>query len=176
MDRLAAALGMLGLAVALGALAVGELVVAPGLAELDAFIDANLAKTLTAPLHLRCAMLVFIGTLAVAAATPRWVRSRVGTTMALCAVGCTAAYRLAVLPKAYATWALADLVAGRPPDKIVQAQELANNASWLAAAAVALLLGIMVLAVRGHVAAVPKAKTPKQPAPAKEGTPAAAPA
>ncbi len=176
MDRLAAALGMLGLAVALGALAVGELVVAPGLAELDAFVDANLAKTLTAPLHLRCAMLVLIGTLAIAAAAPRWIHSRVGTTMALCAVGCAAAYRLAVLPKAYATWAMADLVAGRPPEKIEQAQELANNASWLAAAAVALLLGILVLAVRGQVSAAPAPETPKAPAPTKDGSPAPAPA
>lgn len=170
MDRLAAAVGMLGLAVALGALAVGELVVAPGLAELDAYIDANLAKTLTAPLHLQCAMLVLLGTLAVAAATPRWIGSRIGTTIALCAVGCAAAYRLAVLPKAYATWAMADLVAGRPPEKIAQAQELANNATWLAAAAVALLAGIIVLAARGRVApAVDESPTPV-PSPATDAS------
>jgi hypothetical protein len=174
MDRLATGLGMLGVGVALGALVAGELVVSTGLAAQTSYIDANLAKTLTAPLHLRCAQIVLVACIALAMATPRWIASRVATAMALSAVGLAALHRLVVLPKLYATWAQADLVAGRPPAKIAEAQALAEQGTWLALATGVALVGVVVLAAWAYRrAAVPAVKAAAA-ADAPTATPASA--
>jgi hypothetical protein len=146
MERVATALGMLGLAAAIGGLTVGELVVAEGLTAQASLIDANLAKTLAAPLHLRCAEIALVGCILLALATPRWIASRFATTLALVAVGCAGLARLVILPRLYGAWAQVDLVARRPAERIAAATELADHATLVAATMAGLLVMLVGLA------------------------------
>jgi hypothetical protein len=163
MDRVAMSIGLLAAAAALGALAVAELVVAPGLASATGYIDANLAKTLTAPMHQRCAQIVFVACIVLALCTPRMIVSRVGTTAALCAVGCVALYRFVMLPRLYEAWSRVDLVAGKPEARIADAQGLADQTLMLAGALAALLVTIVVLAAWSRPLA--RKAAPAKPAP-----------
>jgi hypothetical protein len=73
---------------------------------------------------------------------PRWLTSKLATTAALVSVGIAAANRMLVLPAAYAAWSKADLIAGRPVDRILEAQRLMAQSTWLAASMVGLLAGL----------------------------------
>lgn len=168
MDRLAACLGLLAAAAALGALAVGELVLVPGLGAATGYVDANLAKSLTAPLHLRCAEIVLVASVVTALASGRMATSRAATTAALGAVGCAALYRMVLVPRLYAAWARADLVAGRPVARIADAEQLAGHTVLLAASIGALVAAVVVLTAWSRA---PRAT--KAPARAADPLPAA---
>lgn len=163
MDRVALCIGLLAVAAALGALAVGELVVAPGLESATHYIDANLAKTLTAPMHQQCAQVVFVSCIVLALCAPRMIVSRAGTTAALCALGCVALYRFVMLPRLYEAWSRADLVAGRPATRIADAEHLADQTLMLAGALASLLVTIVVLAAWTRPRAPARAVAPAHP-------------
>jgi hypothetical protein len=118
----AALFGLVALAVAMGALVFGRLIMLPGLGQHPELIDANFAKTLAEPLHLRLAEVVLAAHLVVAALARPWLGTRWGTTLGLLLVGGSAAQRFIILPALYSAWSHADLVAGRPVDYILQAQ------------------------------------------------------
>lgn len=165
MDRVALSIGLLAVASALGALVAAELVVAPGLGAATGYIDANLAKTLTAPMHLRCAQIAFVACVVLALCAPRMIASRAGTTAALCAVGCVSLYRFVMLPRLYEAFARADLVAGRPEARIADAAHLADQTLMLAGA-----LGALLVTIVGFVAwsrpGAPKTSPARAEAPA----------
>lgn len=145
-QRAAACIGILALAVALGALVVGQLVVLPGLEGQHALVDANLLTRLVAPLHLRCMEIALVGSVLLLGVAPYWLRSRLITTLALVAVTGTGALRMIMLPAAYEAWARVDRVAQAPHDRLVRAEGLTEEAWWLG-------LGSMtVLALMGVVA------------------------
>jgi hypothetical protein len=122
--RPAALLGLLACATALGALAVGRLVVLPEIGTQTPLVDANLAKTLCGPIHARLAEVILAAHLVLAAIAGRWFGARWPTTIALLLVGTSAVHRFVVLPSLYAAWSRADLVAGRPIDELVAADRL----------------------------------------------------
>jgi hypothetical protein len=164
--RPAAYLGRSALATAMGAVLVGELVVVPGLANQAHLVDANLATALTGPLHLRIADIVLAATVVLAAIAPRWLGSRLATAAALLTVATAAVYRL-VLPAAYGAWSRVDRVAGRPVDRLLEAERLTDQAHWMALSLLLLLLGLTWLAT-----AQPSAQPSSQPLPST-ATPAA---
>ena len=111
MQRAAACIGILALAVALGALVVGQLVVLPGLEGQNALVDANLLTRLVMPVHLRCMELALVGSVLLLGVAPYWLRSRLITTLALVAVTGTGALRMIMLPAVYEAWSRVDRVA-----------------------------------------------------------------
>mgnify|MGYP007032564521 FL=1 len=162
--RPTAFIGTLALATALGGVLLAELVVVPGL-ELQAhLIDANLAKALTGPLHLRQAEVVLASVLVLAAVVPRWLTSTVATTAALLSVALAAGLRLALLPSVYTAWSRVDRVAGRPVERIVEAERLSDLAGWLSLATLLVLGGIAWIATgtatRSKVSAKPSTTEP----------------
>lgn len=122
--RFASFLGLVALAVAMGALVVGRAVVLPELGSHPELLDANFAKAVSAPIHLRLAEIVLGAHLLLAAFARPWVGSRWATTVALVLVGASAVHRFALLPTLYDAWARADLVAGRPVAHILEGQRL----------------------------------------------------
>ncbi|MBL4687964.1 MAG: hypothetical protein JKY37_25460 [Nannocystaceae bacterium] len=156
MERLAAFVGVLGLLAAAGALVVGDLILVPGLSAQHLLLDANLATSVTEPVHLRCAEVALVGTIVLALAVPRWLGSRFATAAALLAVGCAGLSRAVLLPKIYTAWGHVDLVAGRPLAQLGQAKELAEQGQALHA-----VLGVFLLLVVGFVAAQRSARAPR---------------
>lgn len=144
--RASAFFGLVAVTTAMGALAMGELVLLPGLEAQTALIDANLAKALAAPLHFRLSEVVLGSALLMAAVVPRVLRSTLATTLCLLFLGGAAAHRFLLLPALYAAWARADLVAGRPVERVLAAERLANHEQWVAAALVLSCLGILAMA------------------------------
>jgi len=142
MDRVAGFLGVLGLAAAAGGLAIGDLVIVPGLMGESMLIDANQATSLVGPLHLRCTEITLAGTIVAALALPRWLGSRFATSITLLAIACAAISRLLVLPRMYDAWGKVDLVAARPIARLHEAEELARQLIWLDASLAILLLGV----------------------------------
>jgi hypothetical protein len=140
-----AALAILALSAALGALVVGELIVVPVLAATD-LLDANLAKAVSAPVHLRTAEIGVVAGVAVAVTVPAWLRSRFATTIALLLLLGATARRVVLLPALYAAWARVDLVAGRPEARLVEARELARWSEALTFSSI-LLLGVLITLV-----------------------------
>ncbi|MEX1363600.1 MAG: hypothetical protein AB1Z98_10760 [Nannocystaceae bacterium] len=140
MRRAAASLGILALAASLGAMAVAQLVMVPGLEAQAGLVDLNLLTRVIAPVHLRCLELALVGTVLLAGVSPVWLRSRLATTLALLAVGGAGAMRLAVLPGVYQAWARVDRVALAPYDRLVRAEGLAEEAYWLGMGTLAVLL------------------------------------
>ena len=172
MDRVAAFLGVLGLAAAVGALAVGDLALLPALTGEHPLLDANQAVSIRGPIHLRCAEVALVGTIVAALAVPRWLGSRLATTVSLLAIACAGVSRLALLPRVYDAFSKVDLVAGRPAQRFVEAQELASQTLWIDGSLAALLLLLVGIAAsrNGRADATP-APAPQATA---EGTPAAA--
>lgn len=156
MQRAAACIGILALAAALGAMAVGQLVVLPGLQSHGGLVDANLLTRVTAPIHLRCTEIALVGSVVLVGVASHWLRSRLGATLALLAVACTGALRLALLPSLYEAWARVDRVALLPHDRLVHAQGIADEAYWLGLGSMMMLVLIGVVAGLHWVVPVPK--------------------
>lgn len=147
--RFATFLGLVAVAIALGTLVVGRAVVVPALATHTELLDANLAKAIAGPVHLRLAEVVLAAHLMLAAFAQRLVGARWGTTVGLVLVSASAVHRFLLLPTLYEAWARADLVAGRPVARIVEAQQLELQETVLVGTMVVLQLGVcLALAVR----------------------------
>lgn len=132
---------------AIGAVVIGYGVVLPTLDGQTHLVDANLGRALAEPIALRLAEILVGASIVLALVAPRWLRTRLGTTLALMLVTATTANRVLLAPAVYAAWARVDLVAGRPLDRLAQAQELAHDQQWLLGSTLALLLGLVWLAV-----------------------------
>ncbi len=173
--RASAFFGLVAATTAMGALAMGELVVLPGLQAQSALIDANLAKALAAPLHFRLSEVVLGAALVIAAVGPRLLRSAPGTALCLLLLGGAAAHRFVVLPALYAAWSRADLVAGRPVERVLAAENLATQEQWVAASLVVCCLALLAMTVHGlrdrppaapeRATPTPTAAPPDEPAP-----------
>lgn len=122
--RPSACLGLLAVATAIAALAIGRFVVVPMLAHDHALVDANLARALCHPLHLRVAEIALGAAIVVFALVPRWTASRLVATLAMIVVVATVAWRALLLPALYAAFARVDLVAGRPIDRVQEVARL----------------------------------------------------
>jgi len=159
---LAAFLGTLALCAAIGAVTVGYGVVLPTLEAQAHLVDANLGRALAEPIVMRLAEILVGASIVFALAAPRWLRTRLGTTLALALVMATTANRVLMAPAVYAAWARVDLVAGRPAERLARAQELAQDQLWLLASTLVLLLGLVWLAV--HATTVhPSSRQAAQP-------------
>lgn len=145
--RPAALFGFCAAALLVGAIVVGHFVLLPGLAA-SPLLDANLAKAVAGPLAQRLADLVFAASAGVALAAPRWISSKVGTTLALLLTGAALAHRLLLVPHLGRLWARVDLVAGRPVDLLAEAERWAQHQQWLLLGMVALTLVLVALATR----------------------------
>ena len=144
-------------------MAVGQLVVLPGLESQGGLVDANLLTRVAAPIHLRCTEIGLLGAVVLVGVASTWLRSRLGTTLALLAVAGTGALRLALLPALYEAWARVDRVALLPHDRLVRAQDLADEAYWLGLGSVVMLVLIGVVAGLQWVMPAPKRPTPDTP-------------
>lgn len=148
--RPAAFIGMLALATGLGGVLLAELAVLPGIETQTHLVDANLAKALSGPLHLRMSEIVLAAALLLAAVVPRWLGSKLATTTALLTVAAATIHRVLLLPAAYAAWSRADRVAGRPVERILEAERFTDKAHWVSATIVVLLIGLAWLASAAH--------------------------
>lgn len=158
MQRVAASLGTLALAAALGAMAVGQLVVLPGLEGHSGLVDANLLTRVAAPIHLRCTEIALVGSVLLVGLAPAWLRSRLAATLALLAVTGTGILRLVLLPSLYQAWARVDRVAQLPHDRLIHAQDIADEAYWLGLGSITMLVLLAVLAGLHWVVPVPQRK------------------
>ncbi|MCH9684265.1 MAG: hypothetical protein K0V04_22720 [Deltaproteobacteria bacterium] len=146
MQRAAASIGIAALAAAFGALAVAQLVVLPGLQAQPGLVDPNLLTRLVAPVHLRCVEIALVGSIVLVGVAPRWLGSRLATTLALLAVTGTGLLRMVTLPAVYEAWARVDRVALAPRDRLVHAETLAHQAEWIGIGSMAMVLMLIVLA------------------------------
>ncbi len=145
MRSLAALLGTLALALALGSLVVGHFVLIPALGS-NALIDANLARSLAEPLALRCASVVMVACAALALLVRPWLRHTLALSLGLIAVAIAGLDRVALLPRMQAAWSRVDLVAGRPVDRVVEAQQLQQLHEGALALLALVLVGMLVVA------------------------------
>lgn len=145
--RPAALLGCSAAALLVGAIAVGHFVLLPALAA-SPLLDANLAKAVAGPLAQRLADLMFVGSAGLALAAPRWISSKLGTTLALLLTGAALAHRLLLVPHLSRLWARVDLVAGRPLDLLGEAERWAEHQQWLLLGMLGLTLVLVALATR----------------------------
>lgn len=141
--RPAALIGFAAAALLLGALVVGYFVVIPALFG-SPLLDANLARAVSAPLGMRLAELVVAASVVLALATPRWIVSKAGTTIALVLTAAALTHRLLLLPHLDRLWARVDVVAARPVDLLAEAQKWSDHQQWLLMA-----MGVLVLALFG---------------------------
>lgn len=148
--RPAALIGFAAAALLLGALVVGYLVAIPALFS-SPLLDANLARALSAPLGQRLADLVVAASVVLALATPRWIVSKAGTTIALVLTAAALAHRLLLVPHLDRLWARVDVVAARPVDLLAEAQRWSDHQQWLLVAMGVLVLALFGLATRRTV-------------------------
>ena len=139
-------IGHLALALALGAIVVGHLLLIPLLCANTALVDANLARALSEPLALRCGELVLAGCVLAALASKRWLAHRAGLTLSLVAVGVAAIDRLVLIPELHQAWGRVDLVAMRPLARIEVAEQLTLVHQASLGAMVVALVGLGALA------------------------------
>jgi hypothetical protein len=139
-------LGTLALALALGSLVVGHLVLIPLLAGDTDLIDANLARTLAEPLAIRCGTLLALACVVLAALVKPWLDNTVALSVSLIAVAIAALDRVALLPKVQAAWSRVDLVAGRPIERVEEAQRLQQTHEIALMLLLIALVGLVVLA------------------------------
>lgn len=161
MQRVAACLGILALASALGAMVVGQLVVLPGLYGQDSLVDVNVLTRLAAPIHLRCTEIALLGSVLLVGVASAWPRSRLGATLALLAAMSTGVLRLVLLPSLYEAWARVDRVAMLPHDRLVRAQDIADEAYWLGLGSITMLVLIGVIAGLHWIVPGPKRRQPQ---------------
>ncbi|MCA9648372.1 MAG: hypothetical protein H6712_29485 [Myxococcales bacterium] len=140
MRRLAASLGILALAAALGAMSLVQLVVVPGLEAQAGLVDLNLLTRVLAPVHLRCVEIALVAAVVLAGVSPYWLRSKLASTLALLAVGGAGALRMALLPGMYEAWARVDRVAQAPFDRLLRAEGMADEVVWLGLGTIAVLV------------------------------------
>lgn len=136
--RPAACLGLLVVATALAALVLGRFVVVPMLAHSHLLVDANLARSLAEPLHLRLAEITLGATLCAFVLVQRWTRSTLAGALAMVLVVGTASWRALLVPSLYAAYARVDLVAGRPLERLQELERL-EDLEQAAVSAMALL-------------------------------------
>ncbi|NVB37610.1 hypothetical protein G6O69_07185 [Pseudenhygromyxa sp. WMMC2535] len=144
--RTTAIIGIMSLALALGGVVVGHLLLIPMLRGETALVDANLARALSQPLAMRCAEVVLAASVLLAAVARRWLPHRVGPTLALLAAGVAGIERLVLLPELHEAWARVDLVAMRPLARIEVAEQLTLIHQACMGAMIVLLTGIAALA------------------------------
>jgi hypothetical protein len=153
--RPAACLGVIVVATALAALVLGRFVVVPMLAHGHALVDANLARSLAEPLHLRLAELGLAASLIAFVLVPRWTRSRVAAALAVVVVLGTALWRALLLPALYTAYSRVDLVAGRPVDRLQELERLEDIESAAVSAMALLLVALAWAALRVDGLAAP---------------------
>lgn len=146
MRSLPALLGTLALALALGSLVVGHLLLIPALASDTSLIDANLARTLAEPLAIQCGTLLALACVVLAALAQPWLQHTLGLSLSLVAVAIAALDRLALLPRLQAAWSRVDLVAGRPIERVTEAQQLQQTHQIALMLLLIALVGVAVLA------------------------------
>ena len=146
MRSLPALLGTLALALALGSLVVGHLLLIPALAGNTDLIDANLARTLAEPLALECATLIGFACVALAGLAKPWLKHTLGLSVSLVAVAIAALDRLALLPRMQAAWSRVDLVAGRPVERVREAEQLQQTHEIALILLLVALVSLVVLA------------------------------
>lgn len=149
------------MAAALGAMAVGQLVVLPGLDSQGNLVDANLLTRVAAPIHLRCTEIALVGSVLLLGLVSTWLRSRLAATLALLAAMGTGVLRLVLLPSLYEAWARVDRVALLPHDRLIHAQDIADEAYWLGLGSITMLVMLAVLAGLHWVVPVPERKRPQ---------------
>lgn len=145
MRRLAASLGILALAAALGAMVLAQLVVVPGLEAQAGLVDLNLLTRVIAPVHLRSVEIALVAAVLLAGASPYWLRSRLATTLALLAVAGAGTIRLVLLPGVYEAWSRVDRVAQAPYDRLMRAEGMADEVVWLGLGTIAVLVLLAVV-------------------------------
>ncbi len=136
----------MALAAALGAMVVGQLVVVPGLQSQGDLVDLNLLTRVLAPIHLRCTEIALVGSVMLVGVAFTWLRSRLATTLALLSTAATGVLRLALMPALYQAWARVDRVAMLPHDRLVRAQDMADEIYWLGLGSILILTLIGVVA------------------------------
>lgn len=159
--RLAQFVCTLTAGVALGALLVGRGLIVPAFDQHTHLLDANLAKALVGPIHLRLMEVVLAANLILATLAERWLGVRWGTTLALLGAAGAAIGRFFVVPRLYETWARADLVAGRPLERLAFADRLHTQEcllSWMC--------GVLLLALLLAASSSVRPTRPASPAPA----------
>lgn len=161
--RPSACLGLLVCATAIAALGLGRWVVLPILARAHALVDANLAKALAQPIHMRLAEIALAAALAAFVLLPRWTRSRAAAGIAMCTVAATAAWRAVLLPALYAAWSRADLVAGRPVERLREAERLDAYEQALTLALFFAFAAIAWIGLRAGSVASPKPVVARPP-------------
>jgi hypothetical protein len=144
----AACLGILAVATALAALVLGRFVVVPMLAHSHSLVDANLARSLAEPLHLRLAEIGLGAMLVAFVVVPRWTRSKVAAALAMVLVIGAAAWRAWLVPTLYAAYARVDLVAGRPAFRLQEVERLEDLESAAVSAMALLLVALAFAALR----------------------------
>lgn len=162
--RPAAAFGLVVIAVAIAALVLGRFVLVPMLARSHTLVDANLARALAGPIHLRLAEIGLGATLLAFVVLPRWTRSRLAAALALVLVAAGAAWRAWLLPQLYAAWSKVDLVAARPLDRLRAAEDLDQWDQAATLAMVLLMIAMAYVALRGD-APEPKVVPAPRPEP-----------
>jgi hypothetical protein len=172
--RPAACLGLVVVATALAALVLGRFVVVPMLAHSHLLVDANLARALAEPLHLRLAEIGLGATLVTFVVVPRWTRSKVAAALAMVLVVGTALWRALLVPALYAAYARVDLVAGRPVDRLQELERL-EDLEGAIVSAMALLLGALAFAALRHDGIAQSADTPAADTPTPDAPDAPAP-
>ncbi len=147
--RPSAALGLSVSATAIAAIGLARYVVLPILERADALVDANLAKALAQPIHFRLAEIVLAAALVAFVLLPRWTRSRLAGGLAMVTVAAAAAWRALLLPALYTAWSHADLVAGRPLDRLQAAQHLDDYEQAMGLGLMGLFAMTMWIGLRG---------------------------
>ncbi len=158
--RPAACLGLVVVATALAALVLGRFVVVPMLAHGHTLVDANLARSLAEPLHLRLAEIGLGATLGAFVLVPRWTRSRLAAALAMVLVIGMALWRALLVPALYAAYARVDLVAGRPLDRLHEVQRLDDLESAAVSAMALLFVALAWAALRVDGLASTPSETP----------------
>ncbi|HET6583537.1 MAG TPA: hypothetical protein VFG69_08815 [Nannocystaceae bacterium] len=159
-------------ATAIAALVLGRFVVVPMLAHSHLLVDANLARSLAEPLHLRLAEIGLGATLVAFVLVQRWTPSKLAAALAMVLVAGTALWRAMLVPALYAAYARVDLVAGRPVDRLPELERLEDLEQAAVSAMILLLVALAWAALRHDglkVAARPA------PAPIDDATTADAP-
>lgn len=139
------------------------------LAHGHTLVDANLARSLAEPLHLRLAEIGLGATLAAFVLVPRWTRSRVAAALAMVLVVSMALWRALLVPALYAAYARVDLVAGRPLDRLQEVERLDDLESAAVSAMALLFVALAWAALRVDGLVAESIEAPPVPEPAPSG-------
>lgn len=140
------------IALAFGGLVVSALVL-PGLTDASTLVDANLARTLAAPLELRASGVVALSCLGVVGVVASWLSTRWAQALAVTTAVIAIADRMVVLPRLHKAWTLVDLVAMRPLDRVEEAGRLVALHHGLGVLVGAGLVGLLWISTRALTSA-----------------------